>query len=250
MPKTIEKKEIIDIPEGICKRVETKISEDGKNIEVIMLCEVKTQEEVKAEAEEKARREQEERERKEAEAEERLEKEKEEEERTKKKDEESEAINPTIDDYMAAMKKADEALKALKEAEREFEEKMHRKASPPTDLPNYWKAYTSASGEEYHLSEKVIYCGKKAWLWSRLGFKNIRKTWKLREDWFQDVTSKDLLTRTITWDGTLEEYCQNYGLYINSSMYTCNLKHFCGTAMQNTPNGVSKWDRVEVNILE
>ena len=177
-----------------------------------------------------------------------------EEEEIKEKTEESEEIEPTteptLDDYMAALKETDIALKELKEEENKFEEKMHREAIPPQDLPDLWQKYRDACHKEYILSERVVYCGKKALLWSNWGFKNIRKTWRLKEYWFQDVTSKDLLTREITWEGTLEEYCQNYNLYIHSSMYTCNLQRFCGSAFQNTPEGVSTWDHLEVNILE
>lgn len=261
MPKTIEKKEIIAVPEGICKRIETKISEDGKSVELTMFYEVKTQDELIAEAEAKAKKEAEEKARKEKEEGERKEAEeklkKEEEEKANEQKEESEdnaieeanQIEPTIDDYMAALKKTEEALKALKNEESKFKERMQREAIPPQDLPDFWQRYSDACHEEYLLSEKVVYCGKKALLWSQWGFKNIRKKWTLKEDWFQDVTSKDLLTRTITWEGTLEEYCQNYNLYIHSSMYTCDLQRFCGSAFQNTPKGVSAWDHVEVNIL-
>ena len=254
MPRTIEKKEVIDIPEGKFLRVETKVSDDKKHIEVTMFYEVKTQEEIKAEerarrkAEEvaKERKEQEERVKKEAEA--KLKKETEEKEM--ETTEEIQNIEPTIDAYMTALKKTDEALKSLKEEERKFKERMHREAIPPQDLPIYWKKYSEACKEEYQLSEKVVYCGKKAKFWAEWGFRNIRKTWKIEECWREEVTSKYLLSRTIVWQGTLEEYCQNYDLHIYASQYTCNLRIFCGIALQNTPEKISERDRLEVTILD
>ena len=271
MPRTIEKKEVIDIPEGKFLRVETKVSEDKKHVEVTLFYEVKTQEEIKAEERErrvaeeeerarrkaeevaKERKEQEERERKETEA--KLKKEAEEKakktkEKTENKTDEAENIEPTIDEYMAALSRTDEALKSLKEEERKFKERMHREAIPPQDLPIYWKKYSEACKEEYKLSEKVVYCGKKAKFWAEWGFRNIRKTWKIEECWREEVTSKYLLSRTIVWQGTLEEYCQNYDLHIYASQYTCNLRIFCGIALQNTPEKISERDRLEVTILD
>ena len=194
----------------------------------------------------KERKEQEERVKKEAEA--KLKKETEEKEM--ETTEEIQNIEPTIDAYMTALKKTDEALKSLKEEERKFKERMHREAIPPQDLPIYWKKYSEACKEEYQLSEKVVYCGKKAKFWAEWGFRNIRKTWKIEECWREEVTSKYLLSRTIVWQGTLEEYCQNYDLHIYASQYTCNLRIFCGIALQNTPEKISERDRLEVTILD
>lgn len=271
MPKTIKKKEVIDIPDGKFLRVETKLSEDKKHVEVTMFYEVKTQEEIKAEErarrvaeeEERARRkteevakerkEQEERERKETEA--KLKKEAEEKaKKTKEKTEnktidEAENIEPTMENYMAAIKKVEKALNALNEEERKFEARMHREAIPPQDLPEYWEKYSEACHEEYILSEKVVYCGRKAKYWSDMGFKNIRKTWTLKEVWYYTTSCKTILKRTITWVGTLEEYCENYKLFISASRYTRNLEYFSGTAMKNTPEGTSPWDGLAVDIL-
>ena len=261
MPRTIEKKEVIDIPEGKFLRVETKVSDDKKHIEVTMFYEVKTQEEIKAEErarrkvqeEAKAKKEKEERERKEYET--KLKKEVEEKEKkTKEKTEnktidEAENIEPTMENYMAAIKKVEKALNALNEEERKFEARMHREAIPPQDLPEYWEKYSEACHEEYILSEKVVYCGRKAKYWSDMGFKNIRKTWTLKEVWYYTTSCKTILKRTITWVGTLEEYCENYKLFISASRYTRNLEYFSGTAMKNTPEGTSPWDGLAVDIL-
>ena len=277
MPKIVEKKEIITVPEGICKRLKTKILEDGKSIEITMLCEVKTEQELRAEVEAKARKEAEEKARKEAEARARKEAEekarkeaeakarkeaeekarkeaeakakKEAEEKVEKEIEKPEKGTPTLEEYMKALQRQMVALNELQNEERKFAERMNRDAIPPEDLPSYWAKYSEACSEVYKLSEEVTYSGKKAKLWAQWGFKNVCKTWKLKEYWFSGISEKVLLSRTITWKGTLEDYCQSYELFLSMSMYTSNLRSFAGMSL-NPPEGVHQWADLQVDILD
>ena len=165
MPKIVEKKEIIKVPEGICKRLESKILEDGKSIEITMLCEVKTEQELRAEVEAKARKEAEEKARKEAEARARKEAEekarkeeeakakKEAEEKVEKEIEKPEKGTPTLEEYMKALQRQMVALKELQNEEKKFAERMNRDAITPEDLPSYWAKYSEACSEVYKLSE-------------------------------------------------------------------------------------------------
>ena len=266
MPKMIEKREVFSISEGKCTRVETKISDDGKSVEFTLFCEVKTQEELRREEEERARREaeaiarkeEEERTRREAEAKAR----KEEEERTKreleakviKEEKENKTkVEPTLENYMKAMKKKDELSRIVDEERASIEERTKRTAYA-VDIPSY-DAYSQAVKEFVDLAERVEYCGMKAINWIHHGFKNERKTWELLETWMGfggngDIfASKVYLQRKRTWTGTLEEYVTEYGMYITGTSYSNNLKYISGYATKNIPQQALKSDTLEVEIM-
>ena len=250
MPKMIEKREVFNISEGKCTRVETKISDDGKSVEFTLFCEVKTQEELRREEEERtrreaeaiARREKEERARREAEA---IARKEEEENKTE--------VEPTIENYMKAMKKKDELSRIVDKERASIEERTKRTAYA-VDIPSY-DAYSQAVKEFVNLAERVEYCGTKAINWCHHGFKNEKKTWELLETWMgsdgneKKFGSKVYLQRKRTWSGTLEEYVTEYGMYITGTSYSNNLKYISGFATKNIPQQALKSDTLEVEIM-
>lgn len=152
-----------------------------------------------------------------------------------------------LNSYMEAMRRQENLTMQCLQEMKEFREKTG-KIVEFNRLPS-GKKFRDSYKKLTEIGKNVSYCGRNANIWYNLGMRNENKLWKIREVWKSTILNRQkIMERTLSWEGTLEEYVQHYGLVIKYSNLPCYDTNgfFCGMVNNNVPEEINISDFFEL----